>query len=264
MPTGTRGRSSHMSNIRAGLAQAVNTGQLNASHFFFLYLRHCEAAGIARPAAMTAKYMRAAILGILSNQKNYTIYDKNGHAVDHLREMMEGFLTSAAMSSYMVSLTKEGLIDRKMHTGGRKTDQVTLTAAGLKEVGGHPVGPTPGFWLPGYEPSGNYRASTIAPPSQMPATGAGSYSNAALTRLCIRLGCERDEWEHKYEQAISNNDELVQRLIVADEEIRQLRERLANPQLVHSNGSSDTGLRGRLSATEQEALDRLMREIPTG
>lgn len=261
MPRGAPSRSALMNRLRRHLVQAWTNHEFHRSHFLALYVRHIKAAGFDLPASVKAVHVGDAILGVLSNQPNGTVYSPQGHAVDFIRNQLEYRLTAATASPYMINLERDGLLTRVMHVGGRKTDRVTLTPAGWAYLGGSPVGPCPEFWLPGFGPTVPAPAPAATVPIP-PATPASS-STDDLVRLCLRLGEERDEWHRRYDQAVANGDELVQRLIVADAEITRLRGLVPEAVTVHSNGSGTSTVGSRISDSEREALDRLMREIPT-
>lgn len=234
--------------LRRDVQRDIAEGRLHIAHAAAEYVRRQQAAGISS-SRMGSDFTVPMVLGALANCGGM-ISDDRGRArqaLDRCVPFMPGVERALQVG------TQDGLLEVDTH--GNHTTRIALTAAGWAALGNVAPG--------AYEPSAAAPQPPVEqPPAAAPPADTPTPPVGALERLCIRLGVERDEWRERAEQAAANNDTLIERLAEAQAEIMRLRALLPEAQHVHGSNGSSGSLRGRLSATEQEALDRLMREVP--
>ncbi len=263
----------HQTKIPRLVRDAVRDRTISPAWQIPIMLRHYQAAGVDRPKSMFTDMVYPYIIGALVTLPDYTIVNDSGFATADLHTMVPAMPTN--FNPIVRDMRKAGLVDTVLAPGGRRTISITATETGVALLDGWlPHEPAPeDIWLGNYRPAADPAPArlTLAPPPPAhtmhphPSNNMmGGYDTDALSRLCLRLGIERDEWANKFFQAEANLDNLIKRMSDQEVELQELRRRLDATPTVFSTGKDDKSVRARLSDDELAALDRLMREVPTG
>lgn len=251
----------HAHRIARLVRDATTDGTISPAWQIPILMRHYDAAKQPRPQSIFFDMAYPYIIGALTEFPDNTIVDPRGYATKLLHDRVPEFKTN--FNPVMRKMEQEGYVVRRLGAGGRRTTAIQATTAGLALLNGWlPHRPAPDdLWLGDYGPVAPVVA--IAPP---PSTNSDptDIDITSLSRLCLRLGIERDEWASKFFQAEGNIDKLVARMGDQEKELQELRRRLDGTPTVYSSGSDPSVLRARLSDDERASLDRLMREVPTG
>lgn len=254
--------STHLQRISRLVRDAVANNQISPAWQVPILVRHYASVDLPAPGSLYHDMVDPYVIGTLTTFPGNTIVDQHGFATATLRDMMPELPYN--FSIIVRRMEKAGFVSRQHGTGGRRTTSITATPAGIALLGEWlPHQPAPDdIWLGDYKP----KKIALAPVVTLPpmSTSDHDIDATSLSRLCLRLGIERDEWAGKFFQAEANIDKLVARMADQETELQELRRRLDNATPAYDSANPNVALRARLTDDERASLDRLMREVPTG